>query len=125
MTADEIRRLSEKPGLSIGCHGIHHLCLPAQPLPIQQREVVESKYILESLVKKPVGAFSYPYGVNDEQTAAVVRSAGFDLAVTTREGLVHRTDPRWRLARNEVKAWAPDRFAEWVRGIFEANKREP
>jgi peptidoglycan/xylan/chitin deacetylase (PgdA/CDA1 family)/glycosyltransferase involved in cell wall biosynthesis len=125
MMADEIRRLSEKPGLSIGCHGIHHLCLPAQPLPIQQREVVESKYILESLLKKPVGAFSYPYGVNDEQTAAVVRSAGFDLAVTTREGLVHSTDPRWRLARNEVKAWAPGRFAEWVRGIFEANKREP
>ncbi len=118
MTADEILRLSEKPGLSIGCHGIHHLCLPAQPLPIQQRETVESKYVLESLLKKSVNAFAYPYGVYDHRTEAVVRSAGFDSAFTTREGIIYPGDNLWRLARNEAGAWPLSRFSDWLHKIF-------
>jgi peptidoglycan/xylan/chitin deacetylase (PgdA/CDA1 family)/glycosyltransferase involved in cell wall biosynthesis/SAM-dependent methyltransferase len=123
MTADEVLRLSEQPGLSIGCHGIHHLCLPAQPLPLQQREVVESKYILESLLKKTVDAFSYPYGEYDHRTEAVVRSAGFDSALTTREGIIYPSDNLWRLARNEAGAWPLPRFADWLHWIF-TNKNE-
>ncbi|MFH1742243.1 MAG: polysaccharide deacetylase family protein, partial [bacterium] len=122
MTADEIRRISEKPGLSIGCHGIHHLCLPAQPLPLQQREVVESKYVLESLLKKPVSAFSYPYGENDCETEAVVRSAGFDSAFTTRDGMIYPCDNLWRLARNEIGSWPMARFADWLHKIFPMDK---
>ena len=118
ITAAEVCRLADRRGISIGCHGIHHLCLPAQPLPIQQREVVESKYNLESLLKKPVGSFSYPYGVFDHQAEAVVRSAGFDSAFTTREGLIYPGDNLWRLARNEVGAWPLSRFSDWLHRIF-------
>jgi len=125
MTADEIRRLSGKPGLSIGCHGIHHLCLPTQPLPIQQREVAESKYVLESLLKKPVSVFSYPYGESDYQTEAVVHSAGFDSAFTTREGMIYPGDNLWRLARNEIGAWSVARFADRLHKIFIMDKSSP
>ena len=122
MTADEIRQLSEKSGLSIGCHGIHHLCLPTQPLPIQQREAVESKYVLESLLKKPITSFSYPFGEYDNRTSAVVREAGFSFSFTTHEGLIYPCDDMWRLSRNEVGPWSPDRFAEKMDAIFSVDK---
>lgn len=118
MTADEVLRLSEKPGLSIGCHGIHHLCLPVQPLPIQQREVVESKYVLESLLNKSVHAFAYPYGEYDHKSEAVVRSAGFDSAFITRQGMIYPGDNLWRLARNEACAWPLSQFSDWLHQIF-------
>jgi peptidoglycan/xylan/chitin deacetylase (PgdA/CDA1 family)/glycosyltransferase involved in cell wall biosynthesis len=118
MTADEILRLSEYPHLSIGCHGIHHLCLPAQPLAIQQREVEESKFVLESLLKRPVDMFSYPYGVSDHRTEAVVRSAGFTFAFTTCEGVIYPGDNSWLLARNEVGAWPLSGFSDWLQKMF-------
>jgi peptidoglycan/xylan/chitin deacetylase (PgdA/CDA1 family)/glycosyltransferase involved in cell wall biosynthesis len=118
MTADEVRLLSEKPGCSTGCHGIHHLCLPAQPLPIQQREVLESKYVLESLLKKSVDVFSYPYGVYDHKTEAVVHTAGFDSALTTRGGMIYPGDNPLCLARNEAGALPLSEFSDWLHKIF-------
>jgi len=118
MLAGEVAQLATRPGHAIGAHGIHHLCLPAQPLEVQLRETHESKARLEALLGHPVAAFAYPYGACDAATMEIVRAAGFELAVTVaRRRFAPRPDPMC-LSRHEIRAGDSAQFPAILRDVI-------
>ncbi|MBN2564025.1 MAG: polysaccharide deacetylase family protein [Phycisphaerae bacterium] len=83
-------------GHTVGLHAEHHAMLPRETPEKRRREIEDS------LATFPEGAtrhFSYPYGMHDETTVAILREAGFRTAVTTRIGFVRPGDDPYLLNR--------------------------
>jgi peptidoglycan/xylan/chitin deacetylase (PgdA/CDA1 family) len=91
MDWDELRLLAADPLCDIGAHTINHYVLSLLSEEEARHEMIASAdRISQELGKRP-GTFAYPYG--DEGSAAarefrLAGDAGFDLAVTTRKGLL-------------------------------------
>ena len=83
MGADDLRRLSRMPGMSIGAHSQQHLSLPTLSDADKRADLATCKARLEAVVGQPVQAFAYPYGHVDPDTVRCVRESGFTIAVTT------------------------------------------
>jgi peptidoglycan/xylan/chitin deacetylase (PgdA/CDA1 family) len=93
--------------IEIGAHTASHPSLPALDLNAQLREIEESRSRCLELTGVPPSCFAYPFGDFDSVSRAAVRSAGFDLAVTTEPGVVRpSTDPMClpRIAAENVSA---------------------
>ena len=54
-----------------------------------RHELSESKHRLEQCFDIPVRSFAYPFGLYRPEQLALVREAGYDSAVTVREGIDH------------------------------------
>jgi peptidoglycan/xylan/chitin deacetylase (PgdA/CDA1 family) len=68
----------------IGSHTITHPRLPLVTLDTARQEIVESKALLESMVKHTVDTFCYPRGEFRQAHADLVRAAGYRYARTVR-----------------------------------------
>ena len=93
LSSDEIRTMSQN-GVVIGSHACSHSMLSRLSRSEARREIVESKTRLEAIVESPVTAFAYPNGTAadfTDETVALLREAGFSLAMTTTPG-VNRLD---------------------------------
>lgn len=111
----EIRRL-ETMGFAIGSHTVHHVELTLLP-PAQARyELVASRRALEEHLHRAVRWFAYPGGRADPTVAALVRHAGYALAVTTMPGDVQRADQPFLLRRNAIYSWTDLRGFEALLG---------
>ncbi|REL37248.1 polysaccharide deacetylase [Thalassotalea euphylliae] len=90
MTPAQIQELAFK-GVEIGAHTQDHPILASLDVEEQQRQIVASKEALEIILSQPVKHFAYPNGkLNDdysEQTADIVKTLGFDSAVSTHWGI--------------------------------------
>jgi peptidoglycan/xylan/chitin deacetylase (PgdA/CDA1 family) len=75
-------------GIEIGCHGFSHAPLVGDSESELQRELVESKVILEQQTCAPVTSFAYPYGAGPSPAARELTARTYDAACTTRLGLV-------------------------------------
>ena len=89
---DELRRLAADPLCTIGAHTVHHYAVALLDADEAFAEMTESKARLEDELGEPVRTFAYPYG--DAGSAGprdftLAARAGFDVAVTTRKGLVY------------------------------------
>ncbi|MGB9334356.1 MAG: polysaccharide deacetylase family protein [Candidatus Acidiferrales bacterium] len=83
----------QKAGISFGAHTMTHPVLSRLALPEAERELRESKHLLEDRLQTPVLDFAYPFGHEHDCSADVERLAarcGFRSAVTTTWG-VNRT----------------------------------
>mgnify|MGYP002631343380 CR=1 FL=1 len=101
MNWDQLRKL-DSMGITIGSHTMTHPHLSQQHVDIQQNEIEASKAILENELAKPVTIFAYPYGSAldyDEVTTALVKSAGYTLAVSNRYGPIFQGDDPFTLRR--------------------------
>ncbi|MGB9620052.1 MAG: polysaccharide deacetylase family protein [Armatimonadota bacterium] len=85
MTAEQIRRMSDA-GFEIGSHTMTHPRLTELSDADLNRELSDSKHVLEDLIGREVVAFSYPYGAYDYRVLAAVEAAGYRCAVGTRLG---------------------------------------
>ena len=95
-------KLLEKDGFAIGSHTVDHLELPDLSDAEARYELVASRLALERELHHPVDWFAYPSGAETPHAAALVRRAGYLLAVTTHPGL--RQDARFpfQLFRLEI-----------------------
>lgn len=115
LSRQEAVELAGAPGVEIGAHTVHHPFLADLPLAEQKQEITRSKAVLESLIGRPVRSFSYPYGSSDsftDQTAALVKEAGFLSAATTLGGAVDEAGNLMRLPRCIVRNWDGIEFEE-------------
>jgi peptidoglycan/xylan/chitin deacetylase (PgdA/CDA1 family) len=82
-----------------------------------EREVTDSKRVLEDVIGRPVTAFCYPYGVRNARVAAAVRRAGFEVAFTVDLGGVSASDDPYQLRRIAILG-EPGRteFGTFIRG---------
>lgn len=88
LTAEGIREVAGR-GMEIGSHSMTHPRLAGLDPGSLDREVGESRRILNELLDQPVEGFCYPYGNLDGATVQAVRRAGYAYACA-----VHEED-RW------------------------------
>jgi len=104
ITEQELLRLANRPGHTIGAHTEHHLRLTAQPEAIRRAEVFANKQRLEKLLGVSPSLFSYPFGERDDALVRLVREAGFVAAVTAEEGWIERGADPLLLPRIEIRS---------------------
>jgi peptidoglycan/xylan/chitin deacetylase (PgdA/CDA1 family) len=92
----------ERDGIEIGSHTVHHLELPGLSDPNALQELILSRHALERHLHHPVQWFAYPAGKFDAHTEALVRQAGYVLAVTTQPGSMQDAQAPFALHRFEV-----------------------
>jgi peptidoglycan/xylan/chitin deacetylase (PgdA/CDA1 family) len=91
MSWDELKPFAGEPLVSIGAHSVTHCNLAQQPDEVASQEMATSRARIESALQRPALHFAYPYG--DRHAAgrrefALVKTAGFKTAVTTRPGMI-------------------------------------
>lgn len=102
MTSYEVKAMRQA-GMQIGAHTVSHPILARMSDEQGRQEIQSSKRFLEQLLDERVGLFAYPNGKPGEdytpQTVDMVRSLGFDAAVSTRWGASGTGDDLFQLRR--------------------------
>ncbi|MEI8039967.1 MAG: polysaccharide deacetylase family protein [Verrucomicrobiota bacterium] len=99
LTWAELRQLVGA-GVEIGSHGIdHEIHHAAQNPEVRRRELVESKKEIERQIGRPCRFFAFPNGDYCEHSAPEVEEAGYELAFSTRPGLIQPGSNRFLLPR--------------------------
>ncbi len=102
---EEVKTLAKSKLVTVGAHSLSHPRLSELSLNDQEKEISESKEILEQLAGKAIDAFAYPYGRRSdftEKTVEILRETGFSTGLTTtKAAVVGRTNP-YRLPRYTI-----------------------
>lgn len=101
MTPEELRRLAADPLATIGAHTRTHPNLLRLEAADALDEMVGGADELQAITGLRPTVFSYPYGSSaaaGEREFELARQAGFDLAVTTRPGMIRADHADRRLA---------------------------
>ena len=102
MTSSEVKA-TRKAGMLIGAHTVSHPILARLTDDAAHQEIADSKRFLEELLGERIGLFAYPNGKPGEdysrQSVAVVRSLGFDAAVSTQWGCSGLGDDVFQIRR--------------------------
>lgn len=88
LTSEELITMASE-GLEIGSHSVSHVNTTTLDAGELERELVESRQVLESLVEGPVIGFAAPYGRYDAATIEAARAAGYLYLCTCRQ---HQTN---------------------------------
>ncbi|PVZ04576.1 polysaccharide deacetylase family protein [Actinomycetospora cinnamomea] len=115
MTPARLREVAAL-GMEVAAHGVAHRPLAGLAPEDLEREVVESRLVLEDVLGARVTGFAYPYGSVDLPAHAAVREAGYE------HGVAVRRAPRrdvWTIPRTFVgEADTPARLvAKCVRSL--------
>jgi peptidoglycan/xylan/chitin deacetylase (PgdA/CDA1 family) len=102
LTREQVRAIALR-GHDVGAHTMHHPILSGLPPQQARDEIVGSHRWVSEVTGKPPLSFAYPNGVpNRDYTdthAAMVREAGFALAVSMRDGAAGRVSDPYQLPR--------------------------
>jgi peptidoglycan/xylan/chitin deacetylase (PgdA/CDA1 family) len=118
MTADELRKVSRQSLIRIGSHTVTHPRLSQLTAASEWEELTSSKATLESILKRSIETFSYPFGDRSDyskRTVAAVRKAGYRLACSNFEGAVGPRSDTFQLPRLHVQNWNGSDFEKWLR----------
>lgn len=88
LTASQLRALV-RAGWTIGAHTVTHPHLPALGPAQAEAEISAPLKILSGFSGRPVTAFAYPYGDQDDLVRSLVRAADYATAFSTQLGLPH------------------------------------
>lgn len=102
MDEDQIRTL-HAAGMEIGGHTHSHPIMTRLDEEQIREEILSNKQHLETIINGPVSSFAYPNGRSDQDYCyahtELVRSLGFDCAVTTMPGTVSALDRPYEIPR--------------------------
>ena len=123
MTSAEVKAM-RNAGMLIGAHTVSHPSLDRLTDEQAQQEIGTCKQFLEDLLGERIGLFAYPNGKPGEdyspQTVEVVRSLGFDAAVSTQWGASRMGDDMLQIKR--FTPWDKSRLRFGIRLL--ANLRD-
>ncbi len=102
MTVEDLRRVALIPKITIGSHTVNHRILPSCSDGTLDRELRESKQMLESWLTTTIDTFSYPNGEFDDRSGRVLDSNRYAIAVTTENDFVRASSDPWRIPRFSV-----------------------
>jgi peptidoglycan/xylan/chitin deacetylase (PgdA/CDA1 family) len=117
MSRDHVRELASLPGVTIGSHTLSHPKLSRLAPAAQRAEITDSRRVLEDWLGRSVETFCYPFGDHDATTVALVREAGYSLAVTTKVGAINVNDA-YRIPRVPVNEFTSPVFSATLRRGF-------
>jgi peptidoglycan/xylan/chitin deacetylase (PgdA/CDA1 family) len=118
LTISEAIALGSADLITIGAHTITHPELSAHPEVVQEKEIRESKHILQRVFDREITQFAYPYGAYSLETVRLVRDAGFSLACSTLQRTVPRDLNQYELPRYQVQNWSGEEFGRKLAAIF-------
>jgi peptidoglycan/xylan/chitin deacetylase (PgdA/CDA1 family) len=105
LTWDEARAFAAHPLIEIGAHGLTHRRLAQWSAEVAREELAGCKAALETRLGVPVTSFAYPVGDPTSAGArefALAAEAGYEVAVTTRPGMLFPEHAAHRLALPRV-----------------------
>ena len=105
LAEDDISRLQQS-GMSIGSHGMDHVDWRSLDSAALQRELVDSRMILERITGRAITEASAPFGSYDRRVLSAVRSVGGYRHIYTSDGGA-ASRGSWIQARNTVHASDP------------------
>jgi peptidoglycan/xylan/chitin deacetylase (PgdA/CDA1 family) len=116
LTSEEVK-LMRVAGMQIGAHTVSHPILSRLTIDQARQEIGDSKRFLEQLLGERISMFAYPNGKPGEdytpQSVDVVRSLGFDAAVSTQWGASRTGDDPLQIKR--FTPWDKNRLRFAVR----------
>ncbi len=121
MHADELRSLTRGGLIEVGSHSITHPVLASLSREQQRQEISGSRAQLEGLTGTPIRTFAYPYGRRrdyTEETAGLVREAGYEAACAATPGCVERGADPFALPRYWINDWDRETFAHHLERTF-------
>jgi peptidoglycan/xylan/chitin deacetylase (PgdA/CDA1 family) len=120
VTVSELRELAASPVVELAPHTRRHPSLAHQEIVVQRDEIEGSAQQLEQWLGERSRVFSYPFGGPgadyDGDTMAIVREAGFELAVSNFPARVTRLSSRFAVPRHLVRDWDRAHFEGWLAG---------
>jgi peptidoglycan/xylan/chitin deacetylase (PgdA/CDA1 family) len=95
-------RALDSAGMAVGCHGLRHRPWRSLDSRTLERDLLDARATLESIVARPVVQAACPFGSYDRRVLRVLRRCGFRTVYTSDAGTAR---PRaWIQARNTVGA---------------------
>jgi len=106
-------------GMDIEAHTVTHPHLSALKHAEAQKEIVESKRVLEERLHKPVTVLAYPFGSYNEDTIAITKAAGFEAAATVglNDGYIYRADDSYTLVRYALEGGDSLEYLAYAKGF--------
>ncbi|MDX3532667.1 polysaccharide deacetylase family protein [Streptomyces sp. ID05-39B] len=102
MTLDQAAGL-ERSGMEIGSHTVTHAQLDTLSARALDRELRESRTLLEDALGHPVRHLAYPHGYNSGRVRRMAAAAGYETATAVRHALSSERDEAYRIARLIVR----------------------
>lgn len=90
-------------GHEAGSHTLTHVHLTDIGQNEAKREIVLSKQKLEDMLGREIFSFAYPYGDENDEIRALVKSAGYRYGATTRRGRALPVHDMFELPRHSVR----------------------
>lgn len=124
MTWNQIRQAAAN-GIEIGSHTMTHARLAhisgdASQL---QKELTESKAVIEAATGLPCRAFAWPYGTMsdiDPTSFAAIKSSGYEIAFSAVRGSVNGETDGFCIPRHQIEFhWPASHIRLWARGFRE------
>lgn len=103
----QIREVVGSGLVEIGSHTLSHRYLTSLPTADAEKEIRESKVLLEKKFGVEVKHFAYPGGFTDETLGQQVEAAGYLTAVGTQKGAVSNDSDLYHLPRLRVGNLSP------------------
>mgnify|MGYP001562058218 FL=1 len=104
LTWEEIKVMSDG-GMIIGSHSLSHPHLSALSDELLQKELVDSKRIIEEKIGKNVDLLSYPGGDYDERVIQFVKDAGYQAAFGVYKIIEQSPQFRYTIRRFHADDW--------------------
>ena len=102
VTWDMVTEMDRSGLIEMGAHTVTHRDLPSLSAAAARNEIFDSKQTLETRLGHPVVSFNYPSGRYDDAVVALVKQAGYQIAVTTQGGWARATENALLLPRVRV-----------------------
>jgi peptidoglycan/xylan/chitin deacetylase (PgdA/CDA1 family) len=99
-----------KSGVQFGSHSLTHADLRKLENEELNREIRESKRILEEKLDQPIDGFSYPFGFFNNRVITALRNGGYKWAVTTSDSVWEGLANPYRIRRITISGFDP----EWL-----------
>jgi peptidoglycan/xylan/chitin deacetylase (PgdA/CDA1 family) len=128
MTTSQAQEIAER--FVIGSHGVDHLLLTRIDPALQDKEIVDSRKILQAMFDQPINSFCYPRGYYDQQILQKVKAAGYKSARTVKVGsLLKNTKPFEKITTAHIgfdraeygTDWLTYAQAKLARGLYMAD----
>jgi poly-beta-1,6-N-acetyl-D-glucosamine N-deacetylase len=116
ITVEELQMLAEYPEVTLGSHTVSHAdlrcCAPEQ----LERELRDSKRMLEAWTGRTVDCLAYPYCVFDERATSAVQAARYALVVTAENAFVTADSVPYLVPRFSIAdaIWFPEMICNIV-----------
>ena len=115
LTRAMVQELDASGMVDFGSHSVHHPDLPSLSDVEAESEIAGSKHALEDLLGHQVSSFCYPTGSYSDREIALVKAAGYALAVTTEWDYAEPSMDAFELPRLRMNAWTTtEDLARWL-----------